>query len=304
MYSDYDLFYRIVTTGSLTAAGREVHLSPAMVSKRLARLEDRLGVRLINRTTRRLATTDVGQVFYKDVSAILAQTASAEARVAGRARMPCGRLCIAAPESFGRLHVAPHIATFLKIYPRIEVEMLLNDAFVNLLDERIDVAIRISGPPSETYDATFLTPNHRILCAAPSYIASFGNPQSIKDLANHALLTTINQSPWCLESGRTQHLMDVKSRVITNSSGLVRELVIAGVGIGLRSTWDISEEMRNGKLVRILPKWRGRSKVGIYALRPRATLMPVNAKVFIEHMKNVYGPKPYWEHSKLFGSTR
>ena len=131
MNSDYELFRRIVSAGSLTAAGRELHLSPAMVSKRLTRLEARLGVRLIHRTTRKLVTTDVRQTFYEDVSTILEHTKLAESRVAGRIHTPCGRLRI----------TAPHLATFFAVKSRIEVEMLLDDAFVDLVSDRIDIAI-------------------------------------------------------------------------------------------------------------------------------------------------------------------
>lgn len=296
---DYDLFCRIVSTGSLTAAGRELHLSPAMVSKRLGRLETRLGARLIHRTTRKLTTTEVGQIFYEEATAILTQIASAEARVAGRADKPCGRLRIAAPSSFGRLHIAPHLATFLKTNPDVHIEILMDDAFVDLLDGRIDIAIRISQPPNPTYDVHLLTPNHRILCAAPTYIAEFGRPTKIEDLVHeHCLLATFNQSPWRLEGPNGLQIIDIKSRVTTNSSGGVREMAIAGMGIALRSTWDISEEIRSGKLIRILPKWGGAPNIGIYAIRPRATLMPVNVRVFIEYLKGLYGPLPYWEHNR------
>jgi DNA-binding transcriptional LysR family regulator len=295
MISDYDLFCRIVSTGSLSAAGREMHLSPAMVSKRLSRLETRLGARLIHRSTRKLIATEVGQSFYEDAAAILTQIASAEARVSGRADKPSGRLRIAAPTSFGRLHIAPHLAGFLKAYPRIALELLLDDIFVDLIDQRIDVAIRISLPPDAAYDAQLLAPNHRILCAAPSYIAGFGKPARIEDLARHHLLAADNQSPWRLEGPQGQKSIEIKSRVVTNSSDVVREAAVAGIGIALRSTWDISEEIHSGKLVPILSKWRGASDVGIYAIRPRTALMPVNVKVFIDYLGNLYGPSPPWE---------
>ena len=140
MDQDYALFAAVIDSGSLSAAGRRLHLSPAMVSKRLRRLEERLGARLINRTTRRLSPTAAGQAFHHDVSAILAAAAAAEARVSGLTAAPAGPLRISAPTSFGRLHIAPHLSRFLDRYPRVEVELQLEDGFVDLIGARIDLA--------------------------------------------------------------------------------------------------------------------------------------------------------------------
>lgn len=295
MDEDYALFARIVESGSLSGAGRELRLSPAMVSKRLARLEERLGTRLIYRTTRRLSTTDVGQAFYEDVAAILAASRAAEAKVAGRADAPAGRLRVSAPTSFGRMHIAPFIAGFIERYPSVDLELLLTDDFADIMRERIDVAIRITNQIDAAFSSDLLAPNHRILCAAPAYLEKHGEPKRLEDFSKHHLLAASNQTHWRLQSARGHKIKDVDSRVATNSSEVIRELAIGGLGIALRSSWDIFHELKAGALVRILPEWSGATDVGLYAVRPNAPLPPVNVRALIQYLKDVYGDTPYWD---------
>jgi DNA-binding transcriptional LysR family regulator len=295
MDEDYALFARIVESGSLSGAGREMRLSPAMVSKRLARLEERLGTRLIYRTTRRLSTTDVGQAFYEDVAAILAASRAAEAKVAGRADAPAGRLRVSAPTSFGRMHIAPFIAGFIEKYPALNLELLLTDDFSDIMRDRIDVAIRITNQIDAAFSSDLLAPNHRILCAAPTYLEKHGEPKRLEDLSKHLLLAASNQTHWRLQSPRGHKTKDVHSRVATNSSEVIRELAIGGLGIALRSSWDIFHELKAGALVRILPEWSGATDVGLYAVRPNAPLPPVNVTALIRYLQDVYGETPYWD---------
>ncbi len=292
---DYRLFARILDLGSLSAAGRELGLSPAAASKRLAALEQRLGARLIHRSTRRLAPTEAGRIFHDDVRAILAATAAAEARVAGRAESPSGPLRISAPTSFGRLHVAPNLSGFLERHPAVQIEMLLDDGFVDLVADRIDVAIRIAPEPrSASLAAQLLAPNRRVLCAAPAYLDRHGAPASLGDLAGHRLLAASNQTPWRLESAKARRVLDVDSHVRTNSSEVVRELALAGAGIALRSTWDVGGELASGVLRRILPDWQGATDVGIYAVHARATPLPAAVRAYVVHLGELYAPPP-WE---------
>ncbi len=295
MDHDYRLFARILDLGGLSAAGRELGLSPAAASKRLAALEQRLGARLIHRSTRRLAPTEAGRVFHDDVRAILAATEAAEARVAGRAESPSGPLRISAPTSFGRLHVAPHLSGFLERHPAVQIEMLLDDGFIDLIADRIDVAIRIAPEPrSASLAAQLLAPNRRVLCAAPTYLDRHGAPASLGDLAGHRLLAASNQTPWRLESTKARRVLDVDSHVRTNSSEVVRELALAGAGIALRSTWDVGGELASGALCRILSDWQGATDVGIYALHARAAPLPAAVRAYVAHLGVLYAPPP-WE---------
>ncbi|WCT75407.1 LysR family transcriptional regulator [Sphingomonas naphthae] len=293
MDAEYALFVAIVDSGSLTAAGRSFGLSPAMVSKRLARLEARLGAQLITRTTRRLATTDVGQTFYDDAVTILAATRAAEARVAGRAETPAGRLRVAAPTSFGRLHIAPHIAGFLAHHPAVRLELEVSDDFVDLVGDRIDLAIRIGPEPEASLASTLLCPSPRVLCAAPAYLAAHGEPQTLLDLDRHALLVASHQTPWRLTGRQRFELLPVDSRVRTNSSEVVRELALSGMGIALRSLWDVSDDLRAGRLVRVLPEWQGDIATSIYAVHPRSTLTSANVRAFVAYLGELYATPPW-----------
>jgi len=295
MYEDYDLFVAIVEAGSLSAAGRRLRISPAMVSKRLARLEARLGATLVHRTTRRLMLTDVGQGFLEDVSRILEAVRSAEARVAGQVGQPGGRLRISAPTSFGRLHVAPRLKDFLDRFPRIELSLDLDDSFIDLLDQRVDVAIRIATRPEGSLIAHHLAENRRILCAAPAYLAEHGAPEALTDLAAHRLLAADHQFPWRLEGPDGPVSFDAVSAVRTNSSEVARELTIAGLGIALRSTWDVGPALRDGSLVRILADIGGASDVAIYAVQPRGSAEAPNARAFVDHFRALFSPVPPWD---------
>ena len=295
MQEDYSLFVEIVEAGSLSAAGRRLRISPAMVSKRLARLEARLGSTLVHRTTRRLVLSDVGQGFYEDVRRILEATRAAEARVAGRIGQPGGQLRISAPTSFARLHIVPHLKDFLGRFPKIELSLDLDDRFVDLLDERIDVAIRISAEPPGSMVAHRLADNHRILCASPSYLAAHGAPASVAELAQHRLLAAVHQFPWRLEGADGPISIDGTSAVRTNSSEVARDLTIAGLGIALRSTWDIGPALRDGALVRILPEMSGATDIAIYAVQPRGAEKAPNARAFVDHFRALFSPVPPWD---------
>lgn len=295
MHEDYALYAAIVEAGNLSAAGRRLRISPAMVSKRLARLEARLGATLVHRTTRRLLLTEVGQAFYEDVRQILEATRAAEARVAGRIGQPGGPLRVTAPTSFGRLHIVPHLKRFLDRHPRIELTLDLDDGFVDLLGERIDIAIRIAAEPSGSLIAHKLAENHRILCAAPAYLAEHGTPETLADLGRHRLLAAVHQLPWRLEGPEGAVVVDGSSTVRTNSSEVARDLCLAGLGIALRSTWDVGPALRDGTLLRVLPDYRGATDVAIYAVQPRGAGHAPNALAFVEHFATLFSPIAPWD---------
>lgn len=293
---DYHLFVTVVERGSLSAAGRALHISPAMVSKRLARLEQRLDAALITRTTRRLALTPAGERFYADAQAILNAVAAAEARVAGQLHEASGPLRVNAPTSFGRMHVAPHLARFLEEHPRIELELNLSDGFIDLMDDRTDMAIRITGNVGPGLEAIWLADNRRILCASPAYLAAHGVPVRFSDLSGHRLLAAEGQLPWrmCDSDGRRRDVMGI-SHVRTNSSEVVREMAIAGIGIAFRSLWDIAPQVRGGDLVQILPDLEGVREVGIQAVYPKASPLTAAARSFIDYLRPLFSPLPPWE---------
>ena len=288
MDPDYLLFARAVEAGSLSAAGRLLNISPAMMSKRLSRLEARLGVRLIHRTTRRLALTEEGASLHRDLVAILDAIQQAEQRVTNRHRTASGPLRISAPTSFGRLHVAPHVARFLDLHPRVDLQLNLTDAYEDLLAERIDVAIRITSDIPAHLEGHPLAANRRILCASPAYLAAHGTPEKIADLAHHRLLAADGQLPWRLVNGRARKLVDGQSHVRTNSSEIVRELALTGVGIALRSLWDVSDLIAQGSLVRVLDSWEGPADLAVHAVHPRAAGRPAAVDAFIAFLRESF----------------
>lgn len=297
-HSDYALFACIIETGSLSAAARKLLLSPAMVSKRLARLEQRLGVQLIYRTTRKLTLTGVGERFYEDVTEILRSIEAAENRLAGVREVPSGTLRVSAPTSFGRLHIAPHLHRFLQEFPRIDLEFNLSDKQVDLYDDQIDLAVRITSDIPENLQASRLAGNSRTLCASPAYLARHGHPEDLQALQSHLLLAADGQMPWRLASGDRLFKLDARSHVRTNSSELVRELVLCGGGIAYRSLWDVHEEIKAGRLVQILPEWGAPADLSICALQPRAPSVIPATQAFVRFLHMVIDPSR-WELSSM-----
>lgn len=289
-HSEYELYRTIVDEGSLSGAARKLRISNAMVSKRLADLERRLGTQLILRTTHKFSLTPAGQSFYEDVKNILEAVHMAEGKISGAKHIPAGRLRISAPTSFGRLHIAPELHGFMKAHPQIDLDFNLTDKFVDVREEGIDLAIRIADKISAGLGSVRLGTNYRILCASPAYIEIHGQPQNITDLHNHRLLATNDQMPWRLQSANGEVVIGGKSLVATNSSEIVRELALTGSGIALRSLWDIADALDNGQLLRILPEYEGSNNVGIFAVWPQAEIVPATVKSFVEYMHKALKP--------------
>lgn len=294
--TDMEIFARVVTAGSMSAAGREMGLSPAVVSKRIRRLEDKLGTRLLQRTTRQIALTEAGHGFYDRVLAILASVEEAETFVTRGSAQARGTLKVSAPTSFGRMHVAPYLARFLEANPDLYVSLDLSDEFVDIVGDGYDLAIRIAELSDSSLVARRLAPVHRVLCASPSYIERHGEPKSIDDLVeNHVRVAAAAQDPWRLMGPRGLEIVKTDAPLRTNSSEVVREAVLAGVGIALRSTWDVGPELRDGKLQIVLPQYRASKDVGLHAVYPTRRFLPAKVRVFIDFLAQLYGPQPYWD---------
>ncbi|CUA94624.1 LysR family transcriptional regulator [Pannonibacter indicus] len=294
--TDMEIFARVVTAGSMSAAGREMGLSPAVVSKRIRRLEDKLGTRLLQRTTRQIALTEAGHGFHDRVLAILASVEEAETFVTRGSAQARGTLKVSAPTSFGRMHVAPYLARFLEANPDLYVSLDLSDEFVDIVGDGYDLAIRIAELSDSSLVARRLAPVHRVLCASPSYIERHGEPKSIDDLVeNHVRVAAAAQDPWRLMGPRGLEIVKTDAPLRTNSSEVVREAVLAGVGIALRSTWDVGPELREGKLQIVLPQYRASKDVGLHAVYPTRRFLSAKVRVFIDFLAQLYGPQPYWD---------
>ena len=209
--------------------------------------------------------------------------------------MARGTLKVSAPTAFGRRHVAPHLKPFLDANPELGLQLDLADEFVDIVGEGFDLAIRIGELPDSSLVARRLAPVHRALCASPAYVAVHGAPASIGALADHVCLTTTPQDVWRLEGPDGLVLVHPQGPLQTNSSDVVREAVLSGLGIALRSTWDIGPELSTGRLVVVLPKFHASRHVALNAVYPSRRFLPAKVRLFIDYLAQLYGPAPYWD---------
>ena len=294
-FGDLEVFSRVVAAGSMSAAGRELGLSPAVVSKRLRRLEDRLGTRLLQRTTRQIALTEAGQGFYERTVAILASLEEAESFVSSQSSEPRGTLKVTAPLAFGRMHVARHLGPFMAAHPKLTVNLVLTDDLVDIVGEGYDLAVRIAELPDSSLVSRKLASIGSITVAAPNYLVAWGVPSHPDDLVEHACVPSDTKSPWKLVSpDGTTHLHGPSGPLQTNSSEVVREAIMSGAGIGLRPEWEVGEAVASGALSRVLPDWRAAEETAVHAVYPSRRFLPSKVRLFIDFLSDLYAPTPYW----------
>ena len=293
--SDFDIFARVARTGNMSAAGREMGLSPAVVSKRVSLLEDRLGARLFHRTTRQLTLTETGEGYFKRIVDILSWVEEADDFVSRRNTKPRGSLKITAPTTFARLILAPVMPRFIERFPDIELDMHLTDNFVDIIRDGVDVAIRIGELADSSLVAKKLSPDRRVICASPGYIAKAGIPKALTDLEHHNCLSAGAQEFWRLEGPDGEHQLRLRGNIRSNSAEVIRESLLAGLGLGLRSLWEIGPELKSGALQVVLPQYRGSSKVAIHAVYPCREFMPAKVTAFIDFLGEHFTLEPAWE---------
>jgi len=291
------VFSRVVATGSLSAAARELGLSPAVVTRRLAALEARLGVRLINRTTRSLHLTDEGATYYDTCARLLSEIEEADAAVAAGRVEPRGPLKVALPASFGHQHVAPLVPRFALRYPNVQLALSLSDRNVNVIEEGFDLAIRIADLADSSLAARKLAPNRRVVCASPDYLHRHGTPNTPQDLLSHNCLTTNDFSmSWDYKGPEGEPgTVRVSGRYACDNWEVLREWAIAGLGVALKSTWDVRQQLEDGSLIPLCPGYAFDSDVAIYAVYPHRRLLPAKTRAFIEFLADSFGPEPYWD---------
>ncbi|OWV98829.1 LysR family transcriptional regulator [Rhizobium sp. R693] len=293
---DLEIFAKVAATGSMSVAGRALGYSPAVVSKRIMRLESRLGTRLLQRTTRKVSMTEAGLGFYQRILSVLEGLQEAEGFISGQVDLAQGTLKVSAPTSFGRLHIAPHMAAFLNRYPSISLNLILTDEFSDLVGEGFDMAVRIGELTDSTLVAKRLAAVRRILCASPKYIANNGEPAAFEDLDGHCCLPTHNGEPWRMASDSGKAMHRPSASLATNSSEVVRAAVLSGIGIALRSTWEVGADIRSGQLVQVLPEYEGSGDISIAAVYPSRQFLPVKVRIFIDYLAEIFGEAPYWEN--------
>src|SRR5688572_16279747 len=295
--NEMSVFSRVVAAGSLSAAARDLGVSTAGVSRKLAALEARLGVRLLNRTTRKLALTDEGANYHEACARILAEIEEADAAAAARTVEPEGALKVALPASFGHLHIAPLVPRFAERYPKVRLALSLSDRTVNLVEEGFDLAIRIGELEDSALAARKLAPNRRVVCASPAYLKKHGTPRRPEELLQHNCLPTQDfQMNWeYRDPAGKRGMVRVSGRYACDNWEVLREWALAGLGVALKSTWDVRRHLEDGSLVSLLPGYTFATDVAIYAVYPHRRHLPAKTRAFIEFLAESFGPEPYWD---------
>lgn len=286
--SDLEIFARVVTAGNMSAAGRELGLSPAVISKRIGHLERRLGVRLFQRTTRQIRLTETGEGFYQRITDVLRGIQDAEAFASQGNDHPSGILRVGAPSSFARGHVAPYLGQFLEAYPDLQVELAVSDAGMDVVGDGLDVCIHVGELEDSSLVARKLAPCRKVLCAAPDYLARAGVPQTLAELERFQCISTVDMRTWRLEGPEGPKTVRASGQLRTNSSDIVREAIVGGAGIGFRAVWDIAEYLRRGELVVLMPEYAETSGVAIYAVYPCCEFVPAKQQVFLDFLEDKY----------------
>lgn len=292
--SELAFFTQLIRLGSLAATARELNLTPPAVSKRLAQLEQRLGVRLLNRTTRSISLTAEGELYLNSAQRILGEIEEMERQVSSSRAKPKGLLRVNAPLGFGRIHVCPAISSFVKRYPEVEVQLHLTDRPINLPDDAIDVAVRFGDLPDSRLIARKIAANKRRLCAAPSYLEAFGHPESPKDLAQHNCIVLRQNDAafgvWRLSRGKQSESIKVRGNLSTNDGEVALNWALEGHGILMRADWNLASHLSSGRLVELLGDYET-PPADIYAVYLERLNLSAKVSFFIEHLRQFFSNK-------------
>ena len=291
--AEMQFFATLVRCGSLSAAAREMQVTTPAVSKRQAQLEARLGVSLLNRTTRRIGLTHEGETYLQQARHILAEIESLEQGLKGASAAPSGLLRVNATLGFGRMHVAPLISSFVRRHPQVEVQLHLSVNPPPLTEDAFDVCVRFGEPPDARVIARLLAPNRRLLCASPAYLARQGTPRTPHDLAQHNVIA-IRQGDeaygvWRLRSGKRAETVKVRGNLSANDGEIAVQWALAGHGIVLRAEWDIARYLRSGRLLPVLDHWQS-PPADIHAVYPVRHQGAGRVVAFVEHLRAHFAP--------------
>ncbi len=299
--SDIAVFVRVVKAESFTAASRELGLSRSVVSKYITRLEQRLAVRLLNRTTRRLSLTEAGIRFFEQSQSALARLEDAEGEILAMQGEPRGLLRISVPSSFGVLHLAPLLPQLQQTYPGLKIDLSIDDRQIDIVDAGIDIAIRIADLPDSTLIARRIAICKYVVCAAPGYFEKYGTPNAPENLAQHnCLLFHFWDTPnrWhFLDKDDGFRSVKVHGEVVSNNSLALRQILLGGGGITMAPTFLVGDDIANGRLIRVLNKYQCKS-ISIYAVYPHREYLAAKVRAFIDFLSSRIQPEtPYWDES-------
>lgn len=287
MLNELKVFVRAVELKSISAAARNLRLSAAAASHRILQLEEQVGVRLLNRTTRSLQPTEAGCIFYEHALNVLEAVERAESSMAMASGVPTGSLRVAAPLGFGRRILAPLVQEFHELHPKVEVRLRLSDHAVDLLSESVDVAIRMSALPDSSFIVRKLADCPRVLVASPSYIAKHGAPQRPEDLLQHnCLLLRFPGSTdfrWTLNTPDGPSTLPVSGKFDADDGDVLTEWTLEGAGIMLKPYWEVADHLESGRLQVVLPD-HPPEPVSLVMLYPHRHLLPAKVRVFADFL--------------------
>lgn len=290
-------FVKVVTLGSYAGAGRDLGLTRSAVSKAVMELEQILGARLLDRTTRRVGPTEAGLAYYERCMDILARVEETEMQVSRLHDEPKGVLKINAPMSFGALYLGSAIAAFMTAYPDLRIELSLNDRFVDPIEEGVDVTIRIASLADSSFIARKLAPARRVLVAAPAYFAARGRPQHPDDLARHRCLNyghTTTLQRWQLTAAGETVSVPINAVLCSNNGNILHAAALAGHGIALLPTFLVGPDIRAGRLETALDD-HPPLELGIYALYPPNRYLAAKTRLLIDFLVERFGEPPEWD---------
>ncbi len=291
----YDLislrsFVAVVNSGSFNKAAEQLETSTAAISRRVASLEAELGVRLLNRTTRRIDLTESGRQYHADVTAILEALEEAEERINCDRQAISGSLRIAAPLSFGTQCLGPLLPSFLQMHPELRLQVQLEDRFTDLIADQVDLSIRIGSLADSSYVATHITELPRVVCASPGYIKRMGMPRIPADLKSHNCLHYNNvtlREEWSFRGDNGTISVEVGGTFCANNGELLRDAALQGVGVISLPQFIVQEALDKAQLIPLLTAYTT-APMGLYVLRPTRSFTPARIQLFIEYLKSVY----------------
>ena len=294
--SELRLFARIVAAGSLSETARRLSSSLPAISRRLSAFEARLGVRLIERGSRRFALTEEGALLYERSIAILADLDEAEAEVSLTVKAPRGRLRVGAPLEIGRRRIAPLIGQFTEQYPGIAVELALSDARLDVVGDELDVGLQADLPSDGSIIARKLIASHRVVCASPDYIARHGQPMKPSDLLAHDCILFIRGrhvvDRWPFAEGDKRSEVQVRGTLSTNNAEVMHEWALAGRGVALKALWDIEDDLKAGRLIEMLGPY-SYPDLDFYVTYATRSHLPPRVRVFIDFIAAAIGREDF-----------
>jgi DNA-binding transcriptional LysR family regulator len=277
------VFVRVVEQDSMSAAGRQLRLSPAVVSHRIQSLESHLGVRLLNRTTRRVQPTEQGLAFYQACQEVMAAVERAETVVAGTGGVPQGSLRVTSPLGFARRILAPLVPEFQALHPKVTLQLRCSEHLVDLLNESVDVAVRLAILSDSSLIARKIVDCERLLCAAPAYLSEHGTPQTPEALHDHNCLLLrfpgSQQFRWTLQTAEGPQTFSVQGRFDADDGDLLTDWALDGRGIALKPLWEVAGHIKAGRLVPLLMD-HPPEPVSLSVLYPHRRLLPARVKAF------------------------